>query len=488
MKKLLLLFLFISTFSFAQTRIFKGQSLPTTTPNNFQVGKDVFLRLSDTTFWDRTGTTTLTWTTSTYNVLKPKNGKDGLPGKDGINGISITGPQGPKGDTGIQGPPGSGSGSASYQSERWVSSSSELKQALLDAEAFGYPGRIKVAKSFTITEEMPWPLRPMMLELDGVNQQVRTHTPSGNVFNRRATTLVGDNVPTASETMIDAMPFVHDIEFKDDRIDVAPYTVKGTLFNISSTYVAVFERCKFTGYDSALVLPRAMDVVIQNNRFSAQKTIGIYLTYKQIPGGGPSTSQPNMSTIRNNVFRVEYGASAALFVEGGSGSYILQNIVEGDGGVDHHTGSDYGFILDYAGSPNVKSFTEEMNHKEIKFTKAATFVRIGDGNYFNNKEYGQYENVAVETNVPIGSGTPVINYSNPDFCAPGTTFLWGGGVFNFNNTKYSFNEQLAKYWKDSKICPIMFSTGYTGEGADNYPWIRTFGAGIKLNGKNIVTQ
>lgn len=398
----------------------------------------------------------------------------GPQGPQGLTGqIGPTGPMGPKGPDGkCPDCPTTGTGTqASYLSTRWVNSWSELKQAFLDMNTNGYPTDINLGQDITgvDNDSIQLTLRPIMWALRGHGRAI---IKNGTVLYRDATSV------QQSEVMIDMMPTIEDVKFLDK-------SGKGNAIRISSTYTGEIRMCQFFGYRDAILLPRGMNYQIHGNEFWNGTGWYINLTYKGVPGGGSSTTQPNVALIHNNKFRVDSLAAGAVLTEGGSLIVKILNIIEG--GTDNHNGSDYGFKDDYAGSPNVKSTWTLLNHFEVKFAKAAYSGRLNDGFVHYVGNYRQYG--GTELDIDCDGGYPQINYTYQDYVvnnssAGFTQWKSNGGVWNFTGLQYPISESNSSMWVGGAVPYYRSSTGY-GEGADKYLFLRA-NPSFKITGTTVI--
>ncbi len=347
-----------------------------------------------------------------------------------------------------------------YQSTRFVGSNNELKKALADAENYGYPSEINFANNFTTTDSFALPKRPMMLTIDGKNAAITINSPSGTFLYRDAVDM------SESENIIDFAPFFH-------NLNLYGKSGRGNAIRVSSCYVGEIYDSHFYGFKDAIVGPRAMGLNIHDNRFWNGTGWYVTLTYKGIPGGSSSGSQPNMSSVHDNCFRVDSGALGAVLIEGGSLIPITHNAIEG--GTKNHNGSDYGILNDYCGSPNVKSADIEINHLEVKFKIAAVKVILNDGFIHYTKNYRQYG--GTELLIDNDNGYPQVNYHYQDYIvnnaqAGFTTWKGSGATWDFIGVAFPVKETNASMWSDGLIPYYRQSKGF-GEGADKYPYIRS---------------
>lgn len=422
------------------------------------------------------------------------SGIQGVPGATGSQGpmgpAGPTGPQGPAGPTGPQGPTGPAGGtSTSFLSTRWVNTWAEFKQAFADMDATSYPRVILLGQDIQgAGDSIRITSRNLTWELAGNKCQISN---SNTILYRDAKDLA------TSEAMIDMMPYIHDCVFNDNG------SHKGSALRISSTYQGVIVRNKFIGFYNTLLLPRAMSCEIANNRFWNLTNWFLTLTYKYIPGGGPSTSQPNTCSVHDNTFRVDPGGEGALLVEAGSLVVNQHNTFEG--GDQNHNGSKCAAKLDYGGSGNVKNQFFQLNHIEVKFGQAALIARQNDGNLFYCENYRQYG--GTELDVDVDGGYPTINYWNQDYVvnnavAGFTQWKTNGGAWYFKGLQWPINESDPAMWVGGIVPYYRKAEGF-GEGADKFPYLRAspyfqfsspcnfngttkfLGAGTFLNGLDI---
>lgn len=390
------------------------------------------------------------------NGTDGKNGTDGLPGATGPAGVC---------------PPCPATGTAPYANVRWVTSEAELRKAFTDCNNFGFPTKVILGNSITVNDSIEWIKRAIPFELDGSKATINVNTPSGTLFYRDAPSMA------ESEKMIDAAPYIHHVIFKEKN-------GRGNCLRISSTYMGEISHCQFWGFNDAVYLPRAMSMEICNNRFWNGKGWYVTLTYKGIPGGSPSTSQPNTSSIHDNCFRVDTLAKGAILNESGSLLLILHNAIEG--GTNFHNGSDYAVSVDYSGSPNYKSAYLMWNHFEVKFKKACVLARQNDGflNYmYNYRQYG-----GLEIDMVADGGKPQINYFFQEYVvndanAGYTTWKGSDAVWNFDGLPSGAKETTASMWNDGIVPFYRLSRGF-GEGGTKYPFVRSNPA-IQFNGVTI---
>ena len=458
-------------------RVWLGAAPPATvpvSPNKFQtydIWRDTVAKVSYRykSGWYRSG-----------DQMEGDTGPSGIPGTTGAQGPA--GPVGPAGKDGVcPACPTNTSVNTSFLSVRWVNTWAEFKQAFADMDATSYPRVINLGQDISgAGDSIKVTSRAMMWELNGNNCQVSN---SNTILYRDAA-----NLKPESEAMIDMMPYIHNTKFVGAK--------KGNAIRLSSTYMGKIDKCQFWGFDIPLLLPRAMSMEISNNRFWNNNNWFVVLTFKGIPGGDGSTSQPNTSSIHDNCFRVDSLANGAILVEGGSLCLIYHNAIEG--GTSYHNGSKYGIYLDYAGSPNVKNQLALLNHFEVKFSIEAVHSRQNDGNMFYALNYRQYG--GGELGIDGDGGSPYVHYwfqdytaSNADVGITTQSTTGTGSIWDFKGLRYFtvnsvyVNEGSASFWKGGIVPYYMESHGY-GEGQNNYSFDRYYGGyvmkgSVTINGK-----
>lgn len=343
-----------------------------------------------------------------------------------------------------------------------VTDQATLKTALTN----GKP--ITFANDITITDSLPFTNQPIKQKIDGNNFKLIVQTPTGTALYKYAA-----NVSTANGS-IDFAPEICNIIFQGTK-------GKGTAIVLGASYGAYIHDNWFKGFAIGIKNDFCLNNTIQRNRFWSQSFVCVWNGFKGIPGGNGSTTQSNVATISENCFRVDSGAFAAIWCEASSGQLIQHNVIEG--GNDAHYGSQYGIYFDYVGSPNVKSVVVAYNHFEVVFTKSRFYCRLGDGNIFYFMNYYQYPGNDIEL---VSDQQPVVHAWWPDWLPTPTTNLAQGGLWEFRNYPWPFNETQTQYWKNGIVPYYRDAKGY-GEGADKYEFFRA-NPQPKLNGKNYVTQ
>lgn len=379
-----------------------------------------------------------------------------------------------------QGPAGSSTGGSSTNNPaaRYVNTFAELRQALQDANSYGTPSTVYIGSPFVITDSLPLPKRRMQFTIDGQGVPLTVKTASGTAFYSDAASV------TESDAIIDFAPRFLNLWLIDPNKDTKG---KGDAIRVTSTYGAVVNGCWFEGFARQIFMPRAMNYTVTKCRGWACSGINCLITWRNIPGGTPSTTQPNLGRVTDNVWRVDSLATAALWIEGGSGQLVTHNVIEG--GTDSHHGSRFGMYLSTSGSPNVKSLTAEDNHFEVIFAEAACVFEISDGSAFFNRNYWQYGGTIVQLK-NTWNGYPSVFITFPDWIpndaqAGYTKFHANlGGAWTFSGTRYPFKESDPYWWVGGAgaMPTAAISTGF-GEGSNLWPFVRTFGELLRFNSK-----
>ena len=376
MKKLILLFILISSIAFSQelpitlntsrTTYASVNILPTTKPVNFAVNKDVFILPSGKSYYHN-GTTFVEF----KNPLQGLQGKDGERGSSGLNGLNGANGIGIKGDKGDDGicpncPPAASGGDGKVRT--WAELISQLnndniRTVTLAADII-VQGKWRISQTYN---------RFKIIHGDGYKLTIPSNID----------TFIVRSYVSLSEANkgIDTRLIIENVDFYGSN-NIAIY--------MEANYGGEIKSCNFRNFKYAMDLRWCMGQIIEHN-FFWENYVSINLDYARFTGGSNSESQSNHPYIAHNKYRSSAGQLANIRIVACSGVEIFHEIYEGV--LD---GSDYHIFWDDQNSSVVHGLNASSIHAENKAKIASIFIKQKQGVSTISDYFGQYDNTVVK--------------------------------------------------------------------------------------------
>lgn len=195
----------------------------------------------------------------------------------------------------------------------------------------------------------------------------------------------------------------------------------GTIFDIGGSYNCNINNCFFDSLDYGIVLKFCLNPIVMANDFIRVKN-PITLVDGDWPGAGLCVSQDNLAWIsKNRIYCKEVPGQtfAGIYMEGLSGAYGIQNVIEGGN-------PQYNVYYDNLSATCTKDFYYGFSHHENTPTVANIYIR--------SFGLAMVENIFTQTPSTLvdfvsAGGYPQIKISNFGSVPSGTKFrCTDGGV------------------------------------------------------------